>query len=1431
MSDRGGVTQDVLLRIRAQNQATADFRAITAAVDDLTGALDKQTAAAARGEVKEKELIATSAKLGKAITELKSIAALTETFKNFDKVLEGAQSSVDAVGARLTALQAAGAKAGESQDAFTARIKKTQDQLAAQEANLAKQQASYRALGEALRKAGVDTTDLNGAIARMGAVFEKAQAGVTQLGNATLNYSANLKAQTAEAEKAAAAQRSLAGATITATAAQKAAAAAYGRGMSGAMGTSMQGRNDALKEQREAADARLAAQRAGFGQFVQAEKAVNDRVAAQARAEREAADARAKSAREVAEGAAKFNEEAAKKRMAAVKAEVEANAKARSDAIGAERSAAVEADKVRAAANDKAKAREREASARFDAYNDQRLAKVRKTAAAEQAEEAPRLRTGTPEGGRRTDALGRVGRGEGQAIGALGLRPYELVNLGYQINDIVAGFISGQHAAQIFAQQGPQVVQIFGMAVLRWLPLVGAAAAAAAVSFGALSRAFREINTERGFTASIMANPNAVGYDPEQLTKQTKQIRDMGVAYADARKFVAQAIEGNIGQGRITQIGQLAQDIADVKKVEFGEASKAIIEGLDGTQASLMKVVDAYHLLSDPERKRANELFAQGKAQEAMNFTLDRASARMREAGKTAISPLTDTLRTLSKTWDDLLETLGKSEFAQAVVRGFNRVIDAARDTLEWLDKVILKLEDIRKKDADRVESMKTGIDPMTGLPAGGGSVVPPVNPAAGTVAYAPIPPAGSGGQFVPGSSPYHTDALKALAALLTEAAQKLPAGYRVEASNTQRDNATVAGTNRPSEHSVGRAIDVKIVDANGNPVPGFMGTPSALYQQLDAAMVDAAKKANAGSLAVGSTFPKPDAGHYSLGGSEAAQNAAKRGDATGTGPASTGAPDQQKTAADARIKTAREQRAVEEAITEQQKRQAELTKIASEEREKGGTKEQQDIQIALRMRQVDQQLLERRLQREADDRRLAIDQARHLNEIRAAGLKARDEAQAKGGGLLGFDQLEAARKRGEQEEANRLSRLDAEQDRLEALQRQIGQLDRGLNSKNATDLAKALAAVDEQYQAIYDRQKKTAEQATDATKAQVEAQKPLIDALKERAKAEATLDSYRKQASSAERTRATLESTYNKLAEDGVISIGEAQQKIKEGYEATAGSITEAADALEEFIATNKNLSPERVAEYTAEVKRLRAEVQYVDPYLKELRKTLVDSIADNATKAFDTVAEALGGVIAKTKTWKDVWISMKTAAGQFFAGIFKDLASYIIKAQIAKAMSAIMPGLGGLGGLFGETAGAGAAASGAAASTGMSSGWASILGGAAAVAHEGGVVGNDNFPTRRVPAHWFASAPRYHTGTVVGLAPNERAAILQTGEEVLTADNPRHAKNWVGGGAAPDINIRNVLVADPNLVPSHMGSAKGERVIMNVLTKNAATVRQLVR
>ena len=246
------------------------------------------------------------------------------------------------------------------------------------------------------------------------------------------------------------------------------------------------------------------------------------------------------------------------------------------------------------------------------------------------------------------------------------------------------------------------------------------------------------------------------------------------------------------------------------------------------------------------------------------------------------------------------------------------------------------------------------------------------------------------------------------------------------------------------------------------------------------------------------------------------------------------------------------------------------------------------------------------------------------------------------------------------------------------------------------------------------------------------------------------------------------------------------------------------------------------------AKIAEMRAEMKYVDPELKALRKEFIDSIGTNASKAFDTVGEAIGGAIAKTKEWKDVWSSLKTAAAEFFAGILKDMAKFIIEAQLKKALSGLFSDSGSGSGLFGSLFGA--AGSGAAGFGGSINdfGGGSAL---AAVAHSGGVVGHTMLPTRGVPGYWFAGAPRYHSGAVVGLAANEQAAILQNGEEVLAGNNPRNIRNWGQSAAPRDINIRNVLVADPELVPSHMGSARGEKVIMNVLKSNAATVRQLVR
>lgn len=61
----------------------------------------------------------------------------------------------------------------------------------------------------------------------------------------------------------------------------------------------------------------------------------------------------------------------------------------------------------------------------------------------------------------------------------------------------------------------------------------------------------------------------------------------------------------------------------------------------------------------------------------------------------------------------------------------------------------------------------------------------------------------------------------------------------------------------------------------------------------------------------------------------------------------------------------------------------------------------------------------------------------------------------------------------------------------------------------------------------------------------------------------------------------------------------------------------------------------------------------------------------------------------------------------------------------------------------------------------------------------HDGGVVGAGGARTASFPAAMWSVAPRYHTGGIAGLAPNEVPAVLMAGEEVLTANDPRHRSN----------------------------------------------------
>jgi len=83
-------------------------------------------------------------------------------------------------------------------------------------------------------------------------------------------------------------------------------------------------------------------------------------------------------------------------------------------------------------------------------------------------------------------------------------------------------------------------------------------------------------------------------------------------------------------------------------------------------------------------------------------------------------------------------------------------------------------------------------------------------------------------------------------------------------------------------------------------------------------------------------------------------------------------------------------------------------------------------------------------------------------------------------------------------------------------------------------------------------------------------------------------------------------------------------------------------------------------------------------------------------------------------------------------------------------------------------------------------------------AIFHEGGIVGQPA-PSRSVPAHVFAGAPRYHNGGIAGLRPNEVPAILKKGEEVIPQGKRRRS--------SPMTVVMNIQTPDANSFRASQG------------------------
>jgi len=216
-----------------------------------------------------------------------------------------------------------------------------------------------------------------------------------------------------------------------------------------------------------------------------------------------------------------------------------------------------------------------------------------------------------------------------------------------------------------------------------------------------------------------------------------------------------------------------------------------------------------------------------------------------------------------------------------------------------------------------------------------------------------------------------------------------------------------------------------------------------------------------------------------------------------------------------------------------------------------------------------------------------------------------------------------------------------------------------------------------------------------------------------------------------------------------------------------------------------------------------------YADSVADSLGSDIIGGITDSVVGLVKGLGEAVVGAVSLGDAFKSAWDTFRNFAADFLLKI----ARMIAEAAILKALNSAL-GLNANSSMS-QTSGA------------IGNTIVSFLG---SFFHTGGVVGQKHDLRPADPA-WFLNAQRFHTGGLPGLKPDEVPAILQKGEEVLTRDDPRNVLNGGSGTqSTSNQNLRIVNVVDPALARDYLESSAGEKVIMNLMQRNAESLRSIL-
>lgn len=307
-------------------------------------------------------------------------------------------------------------------------------------------------------------------------------------------------------------------------------------------------------------------------------------------------------------------------------------------------------------------------------------------------------------------ALERVGNAGGASGKAplFGLKPHELQNLGYQVNDVATQLASGTSLTQTLGQQGGQILQLFprvGSAILN--ALKNPAVAGFVVTLGTIIAGLKEAGDQaarlRDFTANLSGRASGGSYDAKGLAEAADALERMGAKAEAADAAIKSFLDQGVAPDAIADLGRAAQQTAERLGTDLPTAAKAAADAFTGGYDAVAEFDDKLGFLTASEREHIRTLFESGNAEAARTEARLLYQRTEDDVAAKSKGPWQQAARSLGNAWDALVKFIADSAPIKATIAVMNALARAVKGVGDAIDKA---LSDDKPKSATQTSKI-----------------------------------------------------------------------------------------------------------------------------------------------------------------------------------------------------------------------------------------------------------------------------------------------------------------------------------------------------------------------------------------------------------------------------------------------------------------------------------------------------------------------------------------------------------------------------------------------------------------------------------------------------------------------------------------------------------------------------------------------------